>query len=134
MSCADDTSDLDVGFAPRAAWMQQSKATPAMYRLSAHVPKHCTGKRTREPLLNRNDEDSPMQGTSTEHAIRERAYRLWEADGRRDVHYRYVAIELLDGDARLSKAIAASPAAGRKRSTGAKNEPHRESWRPVGLS
>lgn len=62
-----------------------------------------------------------MQGTSTEHAIRERAYRLWEADGRRDVHYRYVAIELLDGDARLSKAIAASPAAGRKRSTGAKN-------------
>lgn len=78
--------------------------------------------------MQRNTEVSAMQGTLTEDAIRERAYRLWEADGRRDgcdVHYWYLAIELLNDEAQLSKriseAIATSTAAGRKKSTGAKN-------------
>lgn len=59
-----------------------------------------------------------MLATFDEEEVRERAYRLWEADGRwegRDEHYWYLAIQLLEEQAQLtgqmSKTIAASPSA-----------------------
>jgi hypothetical protein len=50
-----------------------------------------------------------MQEKSREEAVRERAYRLWEADGCREGgadYYWYLAIELLDEEAQLSREMS----------------------------
>ncbi|GGD69956.1 DUF2934 domain-containing protein [Caballeronia grimmiae] len=52
-----------------------------------------------------------MQEKSKEEAIRERAYRLWEADECREGsadYYWYLAIELLDEEAQFSKEMSQS--------------------------
>ncbi|MDR5806472.1 DUF2934 domain-containing protein [Caballeronia sp. LZ001] len=57
-----------------------------------------------------------MSATFTEEEVRERAYRLWEADGRcegRDEHYWNLAIQLLEEQVplseRMTETVAASP-------------------------
>ncbi|WP_244816475.1 DUF2934 domain-containing protein [Caballeronia sp. Lep1P3] len=52
-----------------------------------------------------------MAATFNEEEVRECAYRLWEADGRRegrDDHYWYLAIQLLEEQARLSEGMSES--------------------------
>ncbi|MDR5735960.1 DUF2934 domain-containing protein [Caballeronia sp. LZ025] len=52
-----------------------------------------------------------MQDKSREEAVRERAYRLWEADGCREGssdYYWYLAIELLEEEAQLSREMSQS--------------------------